>query len=406
MHILHIYDHTEPHHSGYVYRSRSLRQALERSGHHCDVLSMPRHYTDFDYKSSDDDTEIINNQSYYRSPPTQTRIPILRELTDIYSAYKRIKSCITSKDYDILHIHSPVLGVFSALFARYFSGKKKLKIVYEIRAFWEDAAVDHGTLTENSLKYRAIRFLETLGCSLVDHVYPICHPLKNDLIKRGIKANKITVIQNVLTENAFNPSPTDNTLNAHYNIQKTDYVLGFIGSFYYYEGLEDLIPIMKFFKDHNHPVKLLLVGGGIAHDKIKEKITELSLQDYIILTGRVPHNTVSSYYNLCHCMIYPRRSMRLTETVTPLKPLEAAAAKVPVILSNIGGHKALLADHETGFFIDDFTNIELASEKILGFLHNKKLRNLIAKQAYDYVLQERIADVIAKKYYKFSKTFH
>lgn len=403
MKILHIYDHTEPLHSGYVFRSRSLRAALERAGHECHILSMPRHYANGDKTIYKRDTEILDGVIYYRTPPTRTRLPILRELSDIITAFVYIKKLIKQHHYDYLHIHSPVLGVIAAVLSRFFGGYKNLKIVYEIRAFWEDAAVDHGTLTEHSFKYKAIHWLETIGCKLVDHIYPICEPLKDDLIKRGIIKEKITVIPNIVTENAFLHQTSEQEIHAlkqHYGFTEADYVLGFIGSFYAYEGLEDLMPLMLYYKQTNQPIKLLLVGGGNVTDTLKEFVNTHHLQDTVIFTGRIPHIQVNSHYQLCHAMIYPRRSLRLTETVTPLKPLEAAAAKVPVILSNIGGHRELLVDRETGFFIDNFTNIPEVAESIKNILTDTKCLDTITQQAFDYVIKHRQPDEVVKRYYK------
>jgi hypothetical protein len=70
---------------------------------------------------------------------------------------------------DILHAHSPVLNAIPALRV----GKRLgIPVVYEVRAFWEDAAVDHGTTTEGSLRYRATRALETWALKRADHVTP------------------------------------------------------------------------------------------------------------------------------------------------------------------------------------------------------------------------------------------
>ncbi len=403
MKILHIYDHTEPLHSGYVFRSRSLRAAIERAGHECHILSMPRHYANGDKTIYNHDTEILDNVTYYRTKPTETKLPIFRELTDIYNAYRMIKRLIKQHDYDYLHVHSPVLGVLASLIARLLSGKKNLKIVYEIRAFWEDAAVDHGTLTENNLKYKIIHSLETFGCKMVDHVYPICEPLKDDLIKRGINKQKITVIPNIVTENAFDNQIIPQEIEAlkrKYHFNDSHYVLGFIGSFYAYEGLEDLMPLMLYYKQNNYPIKLLLVGGGTVNETLQEYVKNNDLENDVIFAGRIPHTQVYNHYQLCTAMIYPRRSMRLTETVTPLKPLEAAAAKVPVILSNIGGHRELLIDKKTGFFIDDFTNIPKTADMIKNILSNSEKRLSVIETAFDYVKKYRNPDEIVKRYYK------
>jgi glycosyltransferase involved in cell wall biosynthesis len=57
----------------------------------------------------------------------------------------------------------------------------------------------------------------------------------------------------------------------------------------------------------------------------------------------------SGYYGLIDVLAYPRHRMRLTELVTPLKPLEAMAQGRMFVASDVGGHRELVRDGETGF---------------------------------------------------------
>ena len=79
------------------------------------------------------------------------------------------------------------------------------------------------------------------------------------------------------------------------------------------------------------------------------------------MTGRVPYEEVESYYSVTDVLVYPRKSMRLTELVTPLKPLEAMAQKSMFLASDVGGHKELVDDGVTGALfkaddVDDLVN--------------------------------------------------
>ncbi len=95
-------------------------------------------------------------------------------------------------------------------------------------------------------------------------------------------------------------------------------------------------------------MKLLLVGGGPQDAALKEQVVRLGLQDKVVFTGRVPHGEVQRYYDLVDVLAYPRHSMRLTELVTPLKPLEAMAQGRLLVASDVGGHKELIRHGETG----------------------------------------------------------
>ena len=405
MKILHIYDHTAPLHSGYVFRSQTLRHGLMGAGHICDIASGVRHYSSSHLKYTGD--EVIDDEYYHRTKPHQIQFPVLREIADIYALARKIYGLIHTEHYDILHIHSPLLGGYAALLARFFSrlfGKNKnIKIVYEIRAFWEDAATDHGTLKPHSLKYRIIQNLETKLCHKVHHIYPICHGIKNDLIQRGVAEHKMTVIPNVINVGEFTPDkPFPEMLAQKYNLSSHHKILGFIGSFYHYEGVADLIPLLSCLLKYDTSYRLLLVGGGLAQDNINNAIGQYGLQDYVIMTGRVPHDDVADYYALCSAMIYPRHKMRLTDTTTPLKPLESMCLKKLVFLSDIDGHRELVHDGETGIFLPVKQDYRHNANIIHQTLCDKVRVQNIINNAYHYVTHHHAVDEIVKKYYKLS----
>ena len=122
-------------------------------------------------------------------------------------------------------------------------------------------------------------------------------------------------------------------------------VLGFIGSFYAYEGIPLLLEAMPALLAQNPDMRLLLVGGGPQEALIHQRIRDLGLQDAVITVGRVPHEAVQAYYNLVDIFVYPRLPMRLTELVTPLKPLEAMAQGRLVVAC---GHRELIDHGKTG----------------------------------------------------------
>jgi len=89
-------------------------------------------------------------------------------------------------------------------------------------------------------------------------------------------------------------------------------------------------------------VALRRAGGGPQESLLRERVNELGLNETVIFTGRVPHYTVQAYYNLIDVFVYPRLPMRLTDLVTPLKPLEAMAQGRLVLASDVGGHRELI----------------------------------------------------------------
>jgi glycosyltransferase involved in cell wall biosynthesis len=169
---------------------------------------------------------------------------------------------------------------------------------------------------------------------------------------------------------------------------KNKVVLGFIGSFYAYEGLLLLLEAMPKILQNQSDVMLLLVGGGPQEVLIRQKITALNLAKYVMLTGRVDHELVQNYYNQVDIFVYPRLPMRLTELVTPLKPLEAMAQGRLVVASDVGGHKELIEHQKNGYLFkaDDVDDLVAT---LLDLIHQPERWDALRLEGRRYVEQSR-----------------
>ncbi len=118
-------------------------------------------------------------------------------------------------------------------------------------------------------------------------------------------------------------------------------------------------------------VRLLLVGGGPEDENLKELAKLFGIENQVMFTGRVPHDRVQEYYNQVDIFVYPRKKMRLTDLVTPLKPLEAMAQHKLVAASNIGGHNELIEDGKTGVLFKPDNSLALA-RTIIDLLNRRE----------------------------------
>ena len=345
MKILHVLDHSIPLHSGYTFRSRNILEQQRKLGWDTYHLTSPKHNK---AAGVDGGRETVDGLEFYRSRTPGgplVELPFFGQWAVVSATLKRLREIIPDIQPDILHAHSPSLNGMAAVRAgREFS----IPVVYEIRAFWEDAAVDHGTSSEGGLRYRLTRALETHVVNKADAVTTICEGLRGDLINRGVAEEKITVIPNAVDIEHFSmEGERDAALAVQLDLQNKT-VLGFIGSFYAYEGLPLLVKSLPAILARAPDTRLLLVGGGPQEQEIKRTVGQLGLEDRVIFTGRVPHSEVSRYYSLVDIFVYPRLNMRLTDLVTPLKPLEAMAQGKLVLASDVGGHRELIRDGQNG----------------------------------------------------------
>jgi len=220
--------------------------------------------------------------------------------------------------------------------------------VYEARAFWEDAAVDHGTTREGSLRYRVSRALESFVFRRADAVVTIAQAMRRELIQRGVAADRIRVAPNGVDTEWFRPMERSRAMAARLGLNGGP-VIGFVGSFYHYEGLRFLLEAVPALRECVPGVRLLLVGGGEEDGALRSAAVPLG--DTVIFTGQVPFAEVREFYSITDVFVCPRRRMRLTELVTPLKPLEAMSMARPVVASNVGGLAELIEHDVTGILV-------------------------------------------------------
>src|SRR5713101_1956642 len=141
--VMHVLDHSWPVHTGYSIRSLHLIAAQYRLGLRPQALTGPLQIVD-----DPQPVETVAENVTYRRTPYRGRFaewvisrrrPILREAAIVRLIRNRIIELVESEPVDLIHAHSPALCGLGALQA---ARSKEIPFVYELRAFWEDAAVD------------------------------------------------------------------------------------------------------------------------------------------------------------------------------------------------------------------------------------------------------------------------
>lgn len=379
MRILHILDHSLPIHSGYTFRTRAILKAQQALGYEVRGVTGLRH------TQEGPPMEEADGLMFHRTSGSASGPAGWREWREINLFAQAIDQVVRDWQPDILHAHSPALCGHAALRVARRHG---IPLVYEIRAFWEDAAVGNGTGSEGSLKYRLTRQLESHVVREADAIVTICEGLREDLVARGTPEKKITVMPNGVDLTLFGQPPERDPVLARELGFEVDGrpcpVIGFIGSFYDYEGLDVLIEAMPALIGRQPEARLLLVGGGPMEAALRTQAQASPVAEAIRFIGRVPHHEVDRYYALCDVMAYPRKRSRLTDLVTPLKPLEAMAQGKLVAASDVGGHRELVAGGVTGtlFTPDDPA---ACAEALAGLLERPDLWDSYRKAGREHV---------------------
>ena len=391
MKVLHLLDHSVPLHSGYSFRTLALLREQRKFGWSIAALTSSKHY------GATCDVENVDGFSFYRTNVAQhgvRRWPVVDQIAVIADTQRRLEEIIALEKPDLLHAHSPCLNGIAAIRV---GRKLGLPVVYEMRASWEDAAVDHGSTSEGSLRYRLSRGMETWVLRRANAITTICEGLRRDIESRDVPADRVTIIPNGVNLEEFPVLQSrDADLQNQLGLQDA-FVLGFLGSFYGYEGIDLLIDALPEILTFAPSAKLLLVGGGKERDALQSQAARLGVSDRVIMPGRVPHSDVARYYSVVDLLAFPRKSMRLTEVVTPLKPLEAMAQGKLLMASNVGGHRELVRDGQTGFLFQPGSAGALA-DCVRRVLAASAQWQTVRIQGRDFVERERSWLHCAAKY--------
>ncbi|MEO8754669.1 MAG: TIGR04063 family PEP-CTERM/XrtA system glycosyltransferase [Casimicrobiaceae bacterium] len=346
MRILHVLDHSLPLHSGYAFRTASILREQRALGWQTLQVTTPKQGACA--IASEEAGGFLFHRTVFAANAFSA-VPGAIYVQEMQATARTVAALAREFRPDVLHAHSPVLNALPALWVGRRLG---IPVVYEVRALWEDAAVDHGTTRTGSPRYVVSRALETFAMRGAAHVTTICEGLRSEIASRGIAADRITVIPNAVDTNEFDfGAAADEGLRARLGLSGST-VLGFAGSFYAYEGLDLLIEAAARLVPRHPGLRLLLVGGGPQEQALRDLAATRGIGDRVVLAGRIPHEDVQRYYALIDVLVYPRRRMRLTDLVTPLKPLEAMAQGRMFVASDVGGHRELIQDGETGFLFE------------------------------------------------------
>jgi PEP-CTERM/exosortase A-associated glycosyltransferase len=383
MRILHILDHSQPLQSGYVIRTLAIANQQRALGWEPVLLTSGKHYAPGPAR------ERIGEWEFLRTPKPNglaAKLPWIRELKIVSDLGRRLDDVVNEIRPDILHAHSPVLNALPAIRAGRRHG---LPVVYEMRSLWEDAGANGGgAYGAAHLRYRVAQLLETNALRRADAVTTICQGLRDDVTARGIPEEKTTIIPNAVDRDAFSGAGVpDRALAARLGLSGK-IVLAFFGSFYFYEGLHLLLRALPSLRRRRAEIAVLLAGGGPEEARLHKLAQELGIADSVVFAGRIVHEEMRRYYDLADLLVFPRVSIRLTELVTPLKPLEAMAQERVVVASSVGGHRELIRHRETGYLFPPDEPERLA-EGVMTALADQPSWPRIRARALEFIDTER-----------------
>ena len=327
---------------------------------------------------------VVDGIEYLRLPDTG----MSREHGEIQymmSFVEPFKDLFAQLGIGIVHVRSTFLIALPALIAARQLG---LKVLYEVSGLWELVYQDREKPSHLLKRSPFAELAETLTMTNVDQLVVMNNAVRQIAIDRGVSADRIHVAHNAVDVDRFTPqSPPHNDV----------FTIGYLGSFQDYEGLDDLVEVVKLLQDQGTCVHALLVGDGFRFNPLKALIAEEGLEENFTLTGRVPHDEVLKYYQQMDVLVYPRRSTGATESITPLKPFEALALAKPIIVSDVAPLQEIVGNDERGIVFES-ANVQDFARAIYELHQDPERREALGNAGRAWVVEHRNWDSVVETF--------
>jgi len=370
---------------GYATRSHAIIKSLNSNGWQAEgITRLGYPYDRHDVTTAQDipTDQVIDGVTYHRLGRKIGQLSLTHNFLSRYC--ERSVPFVQSIEPEIIHAAS---NYWNGLAATHLAAQVGVPSVYEVRGLWEVTRRSATPGYEFSMSYRFYVKLETQASLQATHVFALTGALRDELVRRGVPGNKITLLPNAVDETRFFPIPRNLELEKKFGYEgKT--VIGYVGSLLAYEGLDLLLRAAAQMAKVRDDFRVLIVGSGVEHENLMELSKELELGDIVHFTGRVPHSEVEQYYSLVDIAPFPRLPIPVCEMVSPLKPFEAMAMEKACIVSSCAALTEIVQDEITGRVFDKGSSESLAAV-ITEMLDNPEQTQHYGKAGRTWVLENR-----------------
>jgi len=310
---------------------------------------------------------------------------------------KRAARLVQDLRPSVLHAAS---NYSNALIALALRDATRIPVVYEVRGFWEDTWLSrHAAAATSDLRqsdrYVRTRALETDCMRAADLVVTLGEAMRDEIVERGIDPRHVVIVPNGVSKEFLQPLPDATRLKNDLGIRPGEHVVGVVSSLVAHEGIGTLLEAVKILGDRGVPTRALIVGDGPERGALQRQAATLGLN--AIFTGRVPMARVRDYHAVLDVFVVPRTPDRVCQLVTPLKPVEAMASGLPVVVSAVNALGEVVRDRVTGLQFPPLDAAALADALQL-LLDRPELRRKLGERQGVWVARDRTWEHNAARY--------
>jgi glycosyltransferase involved in cell wall biosynthesis len=375
--------------SGYTIRSREVLRAQAEAGLRPFVVT-PYGYPPIAARADVPKSEVVEGIRHHRLAPGAD-LDGLRGPDQLERTAALAADVVRVERPAVIHVASGHRGYEYALVAAALKRSLGVPMVYEVRGFLEESWTNDpevSAIAADAELTRRRRAQEDRMMAAADGVTTLGSAMRAELVARGVPEDKVVVVPNGIDPEAFQPMPSDDELRRRYGLEGR-WVFGYISNMdHVREGQGLLIETTARLVAAGRRVACLLVGDGDLRAGLEADAARAGVRDFVIFTGQVPHATVAAHYALLDAFVVPRMADRASRFVTPLKPYEAMAMGVPLVVSDVPALTEIATPDERGlsFPVGDAEGLQAALERLMD---HPELATALRDSARAWVLAER-----------------
>ncbi|MDE3721124.1 glycosyltransferase family 4 protein [Nocardiopsis sp. N85] len=366
--VLHLVTNALPHtNAGYTQRTHRIAVAQREAGMDVHVVTRVGHPLD---KGSTDARTLVrvDGVAYHRLLPWTAPAGPEEELA---VGLRMASELVERLRPNVLHAAS---NHHNARLALALGERFGLPVVYEVRGFLEESWLSRDpSRSVDDAFYRAERKSETECMLAADLVVTLGEAMRADIEARGVPRERLLVVPNAVDASFLEPLPSGTGVREAWGIGPEEFVVGTTTSCFGYEGLDTLLAAVAELRSRGESAHALIVGDGPELPALRALAEELGLTGVAHFPGRVPADRVREHHAAMDVFAVPRRDDRVCRVVTPLKPVEAMAGRLPVVASDLPALREIVEPGVTGELIPPGESAGLADALTkLAYSHEKR----------------------------------
>ena len=309
-----------------------------------------------------------------------------------FDAFRFYEACMrTLPGFDLCHEHNGLFCVGAALACQRLG--LPYVLTFSADPFYERSL---GGRPLQGLHFQIAAWEARFTYRLARTIICVSEAARQHLVKTWqVNPDKVVVMPNGVDLDLFRPDYDSRPVRAELGLNGGP-VVGFVGGFQHWHGLERLVESFALTLTEVPNAKLLLVGDGRARPTIEAKIAEMGLESAVIITGLVPQDHVPRLLAATDVAVLPYPQLPRELWFSPLKLYEYMAAGKAIVASSSGQIAEVIQDGHNGLLVEA-GNVADLTQATLSLLKNPAERSRLGRNARHQAVMQHSWDQYIKR---------